>query len=275
MSPNRKSERCAVKLEKSQAWAAVIPAVASLIGAWAAPHYQPSIAITLILVASAAWAAVCHQARTLVRGRMLRIDLFAATYIVLAVLNPTPWPLLLGVLAGIAGFLLILAWVTTYPKVEEIYGNRFYRLRHPLERLVPLAFLAPKPLTPLFEPAVAMYWSPETLGIPTWRISFFDPPSLHEYISTRAPQLSPYRLDWNAALTRFRRALGLLSLLDTLRRYELQDLDGVALAAAARLAISEFPETALETLRDALMAFSPSKRRFILDAFDLEPSAVC
>ena len=37
----------------------------------------------------------------------------------------------------------------------------------------------------------------------------------------------------------------------------------------ARLAIADFPESALESLRDALAALTPPRRRALLEAFDL------
>ena len=274
MVPRKKSYKSAVKYRNTLKWAAGIPAVASLIGSWGATQYDPSTIIFILLILTSAWATISHQASGLVRGRVLNPTFWSLIYIALAVISPNRWPLIMGVLIGITTCLLILVWVTTYPRIEIAAGDRFYVLHHPFEILVPLAYLAPQPLSPIFEPVVALHWSPVMFGIPLMRISLFEPHSLHNYISSRAAELSPRRLDWNASLTRFRKALGLLSLLDSLRRAELEDLDGVALAAAARLAIANFPETAMETLRDALMAFTPVKRRFILDAYDLEPSPV-
>jgi len=271
MSVHSRSYKTALRYQSTLSWSAGIPAIASLIGSWGAPQYEFSMMLIFILMLTSAWASICHHAEGLVRGRILNISASAILYTVLAIISPTRAPLIIGMLIGTSAYLLILARATANPKVRILSGDRFYVLKHPLETLVPLTILAPQPLSPLFEPVTAIHWAPGTFGIPVWRISLFDPMSIHEYLRSRAPELSSYRLDWNDALTRFRNAMGLLSLLDSLGRIELDDLDGVALAASARLAISRFPENAMETLREALMAFSPVKRRFILDAFDLEP----
>jgi hypothetical protein len=271
MLVNSKSFRTAVKYQATLAWAAGIPAFASLIGSWGAPQYHFSMMLVMLLGLTAAWATICHHAEGLVRGRVLNLNSPGLLYLIIAIASPTRWPLIIGILAGTSAYLFILACATARPRARLVSGDRFYVLAHSLDILVPLAYLAPQPLSPIFEPVVAMHWTPGAFGIPIWHIALFDPMSIHDYLQSRAPELSMQRLEWNAALTRFRKAMGLLSLLDSLRRIELYDLDGVALAASARLAISRFPETAIETLRDALMAFTPVKRQFILDAFDLEP----
>jgi hypothetical protein len=269
MKIRRRSISAAEKFSRSVAWSAGIPAAAALIGSWAMNYYEPSAPLTLILGALAAWAALCSQVPGLVRGHVLSLDLFSFLFLVLAILSPTPIPLLTGVLFGISGYLFVLSGAVSHPRVALMSGDVLYALGHPLERLVPLAYLAPEPLSPVFDPAVALYWSPGAMGLPTWRISLFDPPSLHDYISSHASFLSARGSDWGTATSRYRNALMLLGLLDTLRRLESAGLDGAALAAAARLAISAFPESARLSLRDALTALPLSRRQALLEAFDL------
>lgn len=269
LKTRKRSIKAADKFSRSVAWSAGIPAAAAVIGSWASNYYEPSALLTIILGALAAWAALCSQVPGLVRGFVLSIDFPAALFVALAVFSPTPFPLLVGILVGLTAYLFVLSGGVSRPKATLISGDVFYALRHPFERLVPLAFLAPEPLSPVFDPAAALYWSPGALGLPTWRISLFDPPSLHDFISSHAPTLAARSSDWGAATVRYRNALMLLGLLDTLRKLELAGLDGAALAAAARLAISAFPESARSSLRDALSALPLSRRQALLEAFDL------
>lgn len=271
MSAPRKSRsiRAARDYSRALAWDALVPGTAALLGAWAAPMYEPTPWIPLIVGLAAGWAVLCNQARGLVRGRVLSLDLPALAFLALAILGPTPKPLLIGALLGLAAYVLVLSGAVHNPRLETIAGDRYCRFRHPLDRLAPLTYLAPAPLSPLFDPVVALHWSPGPLALPEWRISVFDPPSLHTYISSQASQLASRRPTWINAITRFRSALGLLGLLETLRKSELAGLEGAALTAAARLALAAFPELARESLRDALAALAPSRRRALLEAFDL------
>ncbi len=203
---------------------------------------------------------------------MVNLRIPAAIFLLLAPFTPAPAPLLGGALLGAFIYFTLLTYVTIFPRVELIAGDRFYRFVHPLGRLIPLAHFSPTTLSPVFEPVVAFHWSVEAFNIPIRRLSVFDPPALHNYIRARATFLSTDYEDWYEALSCFRRAAGLLNLLDTLSRFEKVGLDGVALAASARLALAAIPENSRNILLEVLKTLSPRKRSQITKAFDLAVS---
>jgi len=134
---------------------------------------------------------------------------------------------------------------------------------------MPMTYLAPQRLSPVFDPKVAYHWKPGLLGIPLPVMMLIDPPSVHDFIAANARLLAMDDLDWDSSVGKFRNAVRILSLLGWIGKYETGGLDGAALAAAARLALYRSPDQAKETLRDALSNFRKSKRTEILDAFDL------
>jgi hypothetical protein len=247
---------------------------AALMGSIAIGAYEPSTAATLGLAATIAWATICNQAKGMLRGRVLRTDFASILYIALAMTSPGRIPLLAGILAGLSIWLLIVRYVVLHPAVSLREGDRLYQFRYPLARFLPLFFLAPEPLTGIFEPIATLHFTPVAVGLPIWRISVFDPQSLHEYLSTRVGSLSSGDPDWDATVTRHRLSLRVLGLLEALSKLERENLDWVALAAAARLALFAYPESAKRTLIDALMTFRPYRRRIILDSFDLLPARI-
>jgi hypothetical protein len=169
---------------------------------------------------------------------------------------------------------LLVGYIVWKPHARLMRGSRLYKLRHPLERLIPFVYLAPEPLAPIFSPVPAFHWSIAAFNIPILRFSIFDPLSIHNYIKNRTSRLTSLYDDWTGALTCFRSAVGIINLLDALRRFEQIDLDGVALAASARLALSKIPDQGRNILVEVLRTLKPSRRKLILSAFDLSQSRV-
>lgn len=240
-------------------------------GSLVAPQFVQSTLLILVLLATVAWATLCNQAHTLVKGRVLKNDVPSVTYIMLAMVGPGRWIMLAGILLGLLVYFVVLTRIVMRPRLRLLSGDRFYSFRYRLDRLIPLAYIAPEPLSPLFEPAATVYLTPGMFGIPVWRISIFDPPALHAYLSSRGTELSSHDLEWEAVVSRYRRALRVLGLLEALGKLETMNLDRTALAAAARLAIHSLPESARISLLEALPAFAAPRRRTILTAFDLLP----
>ena len=274
MAAVTKSLRTARDYKNTLSWSRTILGLGAIIAAWIASGYEETLLIIVILGMASAWATMCHMAEGLVFGRVLNPNPVGPVLLLAALVSPYPVPLLAGALLGVSVYLLLIVHVVARPSVNLMAGKRLYRLDHPLGRLIPFAFLAPEPLSPVFEPIVALYWGVGAFNLPVWRISVFDPPAIHNYIHSRTTRLSSYPHGWNEALTCFRRALGILNLLDTLRRFENADLDGVALAASARLALSAVPDKARAVLREVLKTLRPNRRALILEAFDLRTAPI-
>jgi len=269
MLPGTKSYRIAKAYQSTLVWSRSILAAAAILTCWAVATHEISWLVSLFLGLSSFWATLCHMAEGLIFRRVVNTSWTGPAFVILAIFTPQAPTLLLGVLGGTAVYLLLLVYVAARPSPRLVAGDRLYTLRHPLEKLIPFAFLAPEPLSMLFEPTVALYWDLGALNVPVWRVSLLDPPALHNYIRSRAAGLSLMAAGWGDSLTSFRRAAGIINLLDTLRRFEEVDLDGVALAASARLALSKIPETAREILREVLATLKPDRQKQILGAFDL------
>ena len=209
-----------------------------------AEKLRPSIAVIIAIVAASAWATVCNNAKALVKGQVLKADIWSLCYIAAAVGTPGRWMILSGVLAGTIIYLLLIALIVARPRLVLNAGDRFYTFKYALAKIVPLAYIAPEPLSPLFEPAGVFYVTPGIWGLPVWRISIFDPQSLHEYMAIRGITLSSHDLEWESVVDRFRRSLRMLGILEALGKLESINLDGVALAASARLALHHMPTSA-------------------------------
>ncbi len=274
MSKLKESGKAAKIFRTTLSCAAIIAASTSILGAWGSQVYNESLLINLILGITAAWAVICHQAEGLVRGRVLNLRIPTFFFLAFAMLSPAPLILLTGALLGAVLYLLLLAYISTAPRVTLIAGDRYYRLHHPLELFIPMTNLAPVPLSPLFDPVTAFHWQAGPFNIRIWKVSVFDPLSLHKYIQSNASKLTSVNTTWYDAVTCFRRALGLLYLLDSLRRFEEIDLDGVALAASARLALANIPENSRDILYMALRTLNHDRQNQILSAFDLKISRV-
>jgi len=275
MSPSVKpvkSVKSAIEYQNGLRWAAFLSATASLVGAWASSILEPSILLYLVLLFTSMWAVICYLSAYMVNGEILKISLSTVVFLLLAILSPAPAPLLLGPILGLLLYLVLLSYVSNKPELELVGGKRFYLFKHPLCRIIPLAYLAPKPLSPLFEPLVTFHWKPGAFNIPILQISVFEPLSIHDYIRSKAIGLNSNTSTWYDAMCSFRHAVGLLNLLDTVQKFEQVDLDGVALAASARLALSQIPGNTRIILREVLNTFKPEKRRHILGAYDLARS---
>jgi len=272
MSPAARKVKAIKNYINGLSWAAFFSAAASIIGSWASLSYEHPIPVWAILVLTSAWAATCWLSAGLVRGNVITIGLPGITFLILALVSPAMIPLAFGILIGLLFYLCVLTYATANPKMESIVENRFYLFRHPLGSLVPLAYLAPQPLSPVFDPMVAFHWAPGTFNVPVLRISVFDPPSVHDYIQKSASDLSAGQSTWHEALVCFRQAMGLLNLLDALRKYEMIDLDGVALTASARLALAGIPANAREILREVLKTLKPDRRNLLMRAYDFVPT---
>jgi len=249
--------------------AALITGATALIGSWASLTYEPNLLITVVLGFTSAWAVVCQQIEGLILGKVINIRTPGIAYLAVALVSPMAIPLIAGAFVGTSVYLLLLAVVVGNTKVKLVAGDRFYQFKYPLASLVPLCHLSDEPLSPVFEPIIAFYWTLGPFNIRIWRISIFDPTAIHEHIRTYGKRLSRVGRTWYDTLSCFRRAVGLLYLLDSLSRYEEYDLDGVALAACARLALADIPDTAKLFLREVLKTLKQDRRENILQAFDL------
>jgi hypothetical protein len=275
MPSNREiSIGAAVNLQRILGASTGFCAGASLMGSWAASQFVSSPALTFALIAAVAWATICFQAKGFIRGRFLRSDAWSLAFFMFAMLGSDRWLVLAGILIGLSVYLICVAGAVAHPNLFLKAGDRFYTLKYPFGLVIPLSYLAPEPLSPALEPLAAIFLSPGPVTMPTWRISIFDAASLHSYLTSRAVSLSSQDLEWESIVFRFRRAVRILGLLETLGKLEPDSLDAVALAAAARLAIHAMPETARLTLIEALPSFAPVRRQTILDAFDLLPSKI-
>ncbi len=272
MSPVVRSAKRVKSYLQGLVWAAFFSAMASIMGSWASLSYEHAAPIWAILVLTSAWATACWLSAGLVRGNVITVGLPGVTVLILALVSPALIPLLFGILFGLLFYLCVLSYATTNPDMEPIVEKRFYLFRHPLGRLIPLAYITPEPLSPVFEPLVAFHWAPGSFNIPVLRISVFDPPSVHNYIRKSAIDLNRDQSTWHEALFCFRQAVSLLNLLDSLRKYELIDLDVVALAASARLALSSIPVNTRNILREVLKTLKPDRRNLLMRAYDFVPA---
>jgi len=207
-----------------------------------------------------------------VKERLFTWDLASGMYILLGLFTPGRVWMFTGIFAGISIYMVSIAFVVAKPSLRLAGGDRFYIFKYPFSRILPLAYLASEPLSPYFEPEVANYTSPGLFGLPVWRITIVDPPAVQAYLISRGGNLSWLHEDWVAAVIDYRRALGILGFLEALGKLESESLDGVALAAAARLAIHSLPRPARIALAQALPSLTPKRRRAILEAFDILPA---
>lgn len=245
---------------------------AALMGSFMSDQFESSLLLTILLALTAGWGTLCYQAYGLVRGKVIRLDIWSVLFFLAALVSSGRWIIIPGILGGISFYLLILSWAVSKPDMRLDAGDRLYRFRYPLANLIPLVYIAPEPLSPIFEPAVAIYTTPGAFGLPVWRINIVDPQSLHSYLSSRVNKMSSDDLNWDTLVVNYRSALRILGLLEAISKMEIKSLDGVALAASARLALSNVSDTARLTLIEALMAFNPARRKALLDAFDFIPA---
>lgn len=272
MHAGRMSLNVARNYRNTLAWSKSILGVALVIAAWAFGSYQGSLLLVLVLLLTAAWATVCHFVEGFIFGRIINPDLFGLFFVLLVIPSPAAAPILVGVTAGIMSYSALIAFIVLKPAVRLIRGNRLYAMRHPLDRIIPVIYLAPEPLAPIFQPTAAFHWSVAAFNIPVLKLSLFDPPSIHNYIKSRTSRLPNMHDNWTDALTCFRRAVGIINLLDSIRKIEQAGLDGVALAASARLALSAIPSQGRSILVEVVGTLKPDRRKLILSAFDLNPS---
>jgi len=269
MKLKEQSIRAAAGFRRSMSWAALMAGLAALMGSWMSLTYEPSLQIDVLIGFTSAWAAICQQVEGLILGKVINIRTAGIAYLALALTSPKGLILVVGMFIGISVYLALLAFVVSKTSVKLAAGDRFYKFVYPLATLFPLSVLSDQPLSPLFEPFIAFHWTVGPFNLKIWRLSIFDPPALHDHISAYALRLCSSERSWYETLVCFRRAVGLLYLLDSLSRAEEYDLDGVALAASARLALAEIPDASKIFLQEVLKTMKPDRRKHILQAFDL------
>jgi hypothetical protein len=270
MKIGMKSIIAARNYRRSLFWSKILLAVTTLVTAWIPLGIQESPIIFLILGVTSGWAAICHQAEGFVYRKVFNLSLDGPLFLLIAFFSPTPLPIIAGVLLGTLIYWCLKMYVTLNPDAQLIAGDRFYTFRHPVSTFIPLTHLAPEPLSSVFDPVVAHYTSVGIFNFPIHQVSIFDPPALHNYLQARTARLAMHPKGWHEALTVFRNAIGILNFLDFLRKYEETDLDGVALAASARLALASVPQNSRIILNEVLATLKPTRRREILGAFDLD-----
>ncbi len=264
------SHREAIEHRVVLKWSRYILAACALIGSWLAPGYQETILLPLIIGLVSFWATICHLAEGFSRGYVINPGFSGILFIAIALFSPGYIPILLGIAFGIISYLLILMIISTNPVLREYPDSQLYSIRHPFEKLIPLLYVAPVKLSPVLSAVPAYYCTIGIFSIPCLRITYFDSISIHKYIVTLASSLGSEPGSWKEAIIIFRRAVGILNLLESLQRYEGVDLDGVALAASARLALREIPFPAKMVLSEVVNTFRTLKRDIIKDAFDFQ-----
>jgi hypothetical protein len=251
-------------------WSKYTLGFCALIGSWMSQSYEGSMWMSFILAAVSGWAALCHLSDGFSRGYVIYTSVSGILFIIAAIFSPAREALLIGTIAGTVGYLAILLYVTVAPRIEIGKSvGKFYYVRYPLQKLIPLMYLAPEILSPIFNPIAAFHWGLGLFGIPVMRFSFFDAMSVHKYILNQTMGLEIDPNNWRESVYSFRRAMGILNLLETLHRYEEADLDGVALAASARLALAGIASGSRETLSDVLSTLKPLRRKALMGAYDL------
>lgn len=224
----------------------------------------------VVLGAVSGWAALCHLADGFSRGYVIYTSISGIFFIIAAMFSPESAALLIGAISGVVGYLAILLYVTMEPRIERMKSvGSFYYIKYPLQKLVPLMYLAPEMLSPIFNPVAAFHWGVGIFGIPVMRFSFFDAMSVYRYITNETSGLEIDPNNWRESVYMFRRAVGILNLLDSLHRYEEADLDGVALAASARLALAGITSGSREVLSEVLRTLKPWRRKMLMGAYDL------
>jgi hypothetical protein len=273
MNPERgKSLKAADAFEKILGLSTGLLAGASLMGSIAANQFEASTSISIAVISAAVWATICNQARGLTRGRLIRTDPYSLLYLLAAATSPGRFLILGGVMFGLVAWLLIIRSLVSNPSVSLHEGDRFYRFKYPLSSVLPLSFITPEPLSSLFDPIITIHHTPGILGLPIFRISLFDPQSLHAYLLSRGSSLSSGNQEWDSIVDRHRLSLRVLGLLEALAKSESINLDRTILTASARLALYSYTESARHNLIDALAIMAPPRRRVILDSFDLLPA---
>jgi hypothetical protein len=265
----------AVSISSLKKWDAILSrskyilAITALTGSWLTQSFENSWLVFSLLCLVSAWAVLCHMAEGFSRRYIINVSLVGPIYLVAALFSPARVALLAGAAFGVALYMLFLSNLAFDPKVKLISGDRFYRFRYPLDRIIPLAYLACEPLLPFFKPIMVLHWTLGMFNLPIWRVSLFDPLSLYRHIGNRAVKINLFTGGWTESLFAYRHAMGLLNLLDSLRKFEENDLDGAALAASARLALRSLPCETKEILSDVARTLNPMKYHQILSAFDL------
>ena len=266
------SLRSARSYRNTLVWSKYILGVGLIMASWASSSYEVKPILLTVILLTASWTTLCHLSEGLIFGRVFNPDLSGVAFILFIVPSPSAVIVLEGILAGLVVYCLLLLSIVVKPKVRLMRGDRLYILRHPIDRIIPFVYLAPEPLAPIFQPIPAFHWGVGAFNLPILKISVFDPLSIHDHVRNLTCRLILYRSDWVDALACFRRALGLLNLLDAIRKSEKTGLDGVALAASVRLALSTVPDQGRGILREVLKTLNPDRQRLILAAFDLKPS---
>jgi len=269
MTPKEKSIKAAGSFRNSLSWAALITGMTALIGSWASLGYEPTLPIFITLGFLSAWAVICQQSEGFILGKVINIRTPGVAYLAVALVSPLGIALILGAFIGMSIYLILIAWVVSKTDVKLTAGDRFYHFRYPLSGIIPLVHLSDEPLSPMFDPTIAFYWTLGPFNIRLWRISVLDPLALHNHIKSYGIWMNHSEKSWVETLTCFRRAIGLLYLLESVSKFEEYDLDGVALAAGARLALSDIPNDAKIFLQEVLKTMKPDRQTCIKEAFDL------
>ncbi|HEX9746250.1 MAG TPA: hypothetical protein VGB30_12565 [bacterium] len=269
LNPKQQSLLYAIRNRNQLASACMISTLIAIGGSWIQNIYQPSAVIYVLLGFTAGWAFICSQARGFVYGRIFSLDWTVIALLLLSAVSPAAPALLLGIVAFLIVYLAAVGFLSNHPLLKIAYGDRLYRVSHPFDFILPIHYLAPQPLSPVFEPIIAFHWKPALFGIPLPVVLMIDPPAVHDFIEIGTSQLTSRELDWLTSIRNFRSAVTILSLLEWLSRYENDGLDGVALAAAARLALYNSSDQAKAVLREALLDFKEIRRMEIMEAFDL------
>ncbi len=262
----------ATRFRNSLSWGALISGIVAIAGSYYSPSLPNQSVLTVIVFIASAWAVVCQQAEGMITGKVFNVRIPGVVFFIIAFLTPLTIPIVLGAFLGGSFYLMLLAMIIVNTKVELTSGDRFYMFSHPLMKLFPMGYLAPEPLSTVFSPIVSFHWSVGSFNIRTWKLVIFDPPSIHQYIRTRAGSLVMGTEAWVDKLATFRRAMGILHLLNSLRKFEETDLDGVALAASARLALADIPISSRVFLSEVLSTMEPNNRGLISRAFDIVSS---
>lgn len=247
-------------------------AICAIAGSWMSTGYEGSIWMPVVLGLMSGWAVMCHLADGFARGYVIYTSISGLIYLIAAAFSPERATLLTGAMVGMLVYILILLYVSIKPKIDiGKSSGKFYFIKYPLQKLVPLMYLAPEFLSPMFSPVAAFHWSVGMFGIPVLKFSYFDVMSVHKYIINQSMGLEIDPNNWRESVYSFRRAVGILNLLDSIHRFEVVDLDGVALAASARLALTGIPSGSREVLSDVVKTMRRSRREILMAAWDLAP----
>jgi len=272
MSRATRSFRAARDYRKTLFWSKLLLGLGIVTAGFTINIYSDPGPILFVIGLLSAWVAICHNVESFTYRKVLSFSLDGPAFILIALITPARITILEGLLIGTTIYLLIILYAILKPSMSLVSGDRFYNFRYPLQRLIPLAYLAGEPLNGTFEPVISFHWEPGIFNIPNWCLSVTDPAAFHNYIRSRVTILGRNTRSYHDGITIFRSAVGILNMLESVRRYEEIDLDGVALAASARLALASAPWNSRNVLVEVLHTMNPEVRARIMGAYDIRPT---